>query len=324
MKILTYILITLTGIALFLVLAANLLIKEEVIVEKEVTVGEVREGEEVITLSLEGFSKLEKDDVSVYFKPPQQALAQEAAEALQDALDLISERIGVESKIAVALFPKEELEERFGDIKHKSFVLKVHVWPILVPRQWQSLQDVDHNFQRDLYWTMPHEAVEGVISWQLYRDRRARWVGDGLAEYSGYMIAKQQAHSVASERIDDLKRRVQALLDAGKETYDLTRDFPVRSGPLEETIGEVQRAGYGVALAFWLDLAQRHGERTIYNFWELLSLRKTWCLIPGLICHGPNAGSAAHILSKLTKEDIWSKIQRMDLKEVLKVLEQAS
>jgi len=88
---------------------------------------------------------------------------------------------------------------------------------------------------------------------------------------------------------------------------------------------EVQRAGYVVSLAFWLGIAQRHGEETIRKFWGRVSTSpKRWCIALGLICFGGvDAPKAARILSELTGEDIWAKLQKMDLHEVLRTLEQA-
>ncbi len=200
------------------------------------------------------------------------------------------------------------------------------IWPILVSQQWDSLHDGDEYFQLTIYWTMPHEAVETPVAHLLYHDRQARWVGDGLSEYSGYLVSKEWAVSVIKQRLTDLIGRIEQLLASGYDAYNLIKKFQVRAGfrtaPL--LYDQVQRAGYSVALAFWLDLTQRHGEEVIRAFWKRLSAQKTWCLIPGLACVGPNARTAARILTELTGEDIWAKLQRMDLQEVLDVLEQAA
>ena len=66
-------------------------------------------------------------------------------------------------------------------------------------------------------------------------------------------------------------------------------------------------------MAFWLQIAQKHGEGVIKTFWQRLSQQGF-----------PNAKEAAQILSELTGEDIWTKLQQMDLHEVLRTLEQAS
>ncbi|GBC76333.1 hypothetical protein HRbin07_00532 [bacterium HR07] len=114
------------------------------------------------------------------------------------------------------------------------------------------------------------------------------------------------------------RRNVQlGLVDQGHSHYDLTKEFLVIkegvSKPAERPAGVTADPGYGVALAFWLEIAQRHGEGVIKEFWQRLSRRGF-----------PNAKEAARILSELTGEDIWAKLQNMDLHEVLQTLEQAA
>jgi hypothetical protein len=315
MRIVLYILAALIGIILLL---QTLGIP---IIEVGQTV-EIGEGDEEIILSLSGFSEWREGRILVYFKLPQQALAQEVAKALQDSLQLISERLGIEGSLAVALFQKEEI----GDITSKSFTLPGDVWPIFVSQTWESLQDGDLYFQQRIYWVMPHEATEGVIARLLYLDRRARWIGDGLAEYAGYITSRERAPAVVHNRlIDDLMGRVETLLNGGKATYNLTKDFPVRSGLAGQPDlpwTEVERAGYSVALAFWLEVAQRHGEGTIRTFWKKFEALPRVCIT--FFCIGPGAQDAARILGELTGEDIWVKLQQMDLQEVLQTLEQAA
>jgi len=284
---------------------------------------EIGKGDEEIVLSLSGFSEWREGRILVYFKPSQQALAQEVAEALQESLHLISERLGIEGSLAVALFQREDIE----DLTSKSFILPGEVWPIFVSQRWKGLQDADLYFQQSIYWVMPHEATERVISKLLYHDRRARWVGDGLAEYAGYLVSKEWATLVITSRLLDLIKRVEGLLGKGKVTYNLLNEFLVRMGfgiQAERPWTEEERAGYSVSLAFWLEIAQEYGEGVIRSFWMRLRAYKTWCLLPWILCIGPDAQTAARILSELTGEDIWAKLQRMDLQEVLEVLERAA
>jgi hypothetical protein len=182
-------------------------------------------------------------------------------------------------------------------------------------------------FQDMLYWTMPHEGIEWTVALFFYHDKRSRWIGDGLATYAGYIVAREYTPQVTKERLNYYRQQVANLLERGQVTYNLIKDFPVMS--LEASGGkdpEVQRAGYVVSLAFWLGIAQRHGEETIRKFWGQVSTSpKRWCIALGLICFGGvDAPKAARILSKLTGEDIWAKLQKMDLHEVLRKLEQAS
>jgi hypothetical protein len=201
------------------------------------------------------------------------------------------------------------------------------IWPLFISRNWKSLQESDLDFQIDLYGTMVHEGIEGTVALFFYHDRRSRWIGDGLASYASYIVTREYAPQVIKENFNIYpKQKVAKLLERGQVTYNLIRDFPVMS--LEASGGkdpEVLRAGYVISLAFWLGIAQRHGEETIRKFWGQVSTSsKMWCIALGLICFGGvDAPKAARILSELTGEDIWAKLQKMDLHEVLRTLEQA-
>ena len=318
MRTLLYILAALIGFLLLLPL----------LVRHETTIQITREGDPLpaIVLSLEGFDRIEQDRVRVYFSPSQQALAQDVAETLQEVLDLLAGRLGITTSIAVALFPREELEEEHGDLRGRSFVLPGgKAWPILVSQEWQRVSEGDSSFLRWIYSTAPHEATEDVVSDLLYHDRRARWVGDGLAEYAGYVVAARWAPSVLEEELRGHQARIETLLAEGKETYNLLEEFLVRAGfgGAAAPWTPVEYAGYSVSLAFWLDLAERYGEETIRAFWKRLSTQRTWCLIPALVCFGPNAETAAQILGELTGEDIGERLQRVDLQKALEILERA-
>ena len=273
-----------------------------------------------VEISVEGFSKLKAGSVEIYFKPLHERLAQEVAQALQNALQLSSERLGIPAApLSVALFQREDFEG-FATLSFK--MKEPGIWPLFISRDWQSLQESDLNFQDSLYWTMPHESIEASIASLFYHDWHkgwpSRWIGDGLSGYAGYVITKEHAPKVTDVRLNDYEQRITQLLEKGRDTYDLIRDFVASD--------ELQLAGYGVALAFWLDIAQRYGEETIRKFWQQANAQpRRWCLALGLICFGGvDAQKAARILSELTGEDIWAKLQNMDLHEVLQTLEQAA
>jgi hypothetical protein len=272
-----------------------------------------------VEISVEGFSQLKAGSVVVYLKPPHEQLAQEVAQALQEALQLCSSRLGIPAAlISVALFPREDFEG-FATLSFR--VKEPGIWPLFISRSWKSLSESDMDFQNSLYWTMPHEAIEASTALLFYHDWHqgwpSRWIGDGLANYAGYIVTKDRASQVVNARLYDYKQKITRILEEGKGTYDLIRDF-VGSDKL-------QLAGYGIALAFWLDIAQRYGEETIRKFWQRTNtLARRWCLALGLICFGGvDAQKAARILSELTGEDIWAKLQQIDLQEVLRTLEAA-
>lgn len=315
-----YILLAIVALILLLPVTTEKRIVEE---GGEVIVGG---GPKWVELSIEGFSPVRAGSITVYFKPGQERLAQEVAQALQETFQLCLARLGITpSPLSVALFQREDFED-FGSL---SFRVKGRWWPLFVSRSWQSLQESDSDFQDSLYWTMLHEAVEPTIVIPLYHDWRARWIGDGLATYAGYIVTKERSPAVANRRLSIYKQQVIQLVEAGRTTYDLIRYFPVMS---QEGVREakphdpqLQLAGYGIALVFWLDIAQRYGEKVIRKFWERLSAQKPWCIMLGLLCfNDPNAQEAARILSELTGEDIWAKLQKMDLQAVLRTLEQAA
>lgn len=98
-------------------------------------------------------------------------------------------------------------------------------------------------------------------------------------------------------------------------TYDLTSNplaqFVVKDNIRLKQFSPEEAAGYGVALAFWLQIAHNHGEVVISEFLERARLLQQ-----------PSDQELARILEELTGEDIWSKLKQMDLQEVLQTLSQ--
>ncbi len=322
---------TLLIVVLLAALVAGLasVVTVERYVERRVTLaryaerGEAGQSSTVVRLSIAALPhRWESGRAVVYFAAPFEGLAKDVAQALDQALALIKDQMGMDAAIEVALFPEPPEWEEGGNVR---VVVKEAVWPLFVEASWRRLADVDFGFVLFLYNTLPHEAVEGAVSRYLYHDRRARWVGDGLAEYAGYLVSRRWAPSIAEARLENLRERVADLLGQGKGVYDLLQEFRVRAGDRPWPSTPVEAAGYGVSLALWLDLTQRHGEGVIRAFWERLRSHKPWCLIPPyLVCIGPDAETAARVLSELTGEAIWAKLQRMDLQEVLEILKRAA
>lgn len=315
---------TQTAVVYILVATVIILLLLPITIETRVRVEEgqviVGPGPTRVELSIAGFSRIKTELAVVYFRSLHERLAQEVAQALQETLQLSSVRLSISATlISVALFQREDFEE-FASLSFK--MKEPGIWPLFISRNWQSLQEGDPDFQESLYWTMPHEAIEAAIAPLFYHDWHrgwpSRWIGDGLSTYAGYIVTKERAPAVAERRLYDYKQKITRLLEKGKVKYDLIRDF-VGSD-------ELQLAGYGIALAFWLDITQRYGEEAIRKFWQQANARsQRWCLALGLICFGGvDAHEAARILSELTEEDIWSKLQNMDLQEVLQTLEAAA
>lgn len=207
-------------------------------------------------------------------------------------------------------------------------------FPVKVLPTLKSLKNADLSTRDSIYSTLPHEALHRAVGVALERgldkgwhsDPRTQGLEDGLAEYIGHIVTKELDPEVHRWHLERRRRTVQDVLQ-GREhpTYNLTQEFlghihiEVKVGeeknqeqePSPKPLAEI--AGYGVSLAFWLQIAQKHGEGVIKAFWQRLSQRGF-----------PNAHEAARILSELTGEDIWAKLQNMDLHEVLQTLEAAA
>lgn len=172
--------------------------------------------------------------------------------------------------------------------------------------------------------TATHEGVEMtlLISYFLspkWQDnyRRMRWVGDGLAEYAAYLVAGKFSKSAQKFRLRDHITRIRDLIGLGEEIYNLI-DFtyepfysPPLSLPPEPHYSPNEMAGYGVSLSFWLSLADQHGEGVIREF-----LRR----LKGI--ESPTYWNATKILSELAGENIGEAIEKVDLRESLRVLKE--
>ncbi len=265
----------------------------------------VREGS-TQEINLSDLRSQQEDLFTVYFVPGYEGLAAEIVHSLRDIWTAILQRLGLYlGPFAIAIIPP--LAEGQGGVQ-----IDGAVFPLLLTQSGSSLQET--GALRDFYHFVPHEATEQVVAFKLYHDRAARWVGDGLAEYAAYISSPTD---VLRSRLLEIRYKdvLRFMQKRDWKSYDLTKYFLVRGahkGPME--LEEITSyTGYAISLAFWLQIVQKHGEGTIKKFWERVSQ----------ISH-PTAKDAARILSELTGEDIWSKLQNMDLQEVLQTLEAAA
>lgn len=283
----------------------------------------LKEGKPIQELKLDQMKRLRRGLFTIYFPDEHQSLAEEVLGVLKRIWSIARERFTMDfGRFGVALVIPKEGEDLGGVIlNRKIWALWDPIWPVLTPPGLQNLQEADKDTLILIYWGMAHEAMEMKAAKRLYHDPQARWVGDGLADYIGYIITSKLAPHVRDEMLARRQRRIQILLNQGRERYDLTQEFlvrfRVRKGKdtglsKQESNGLIADSGYSVALAFWLQIVQKHGEGVIKEFWQRLSQRGF-----------PNAKEAARILSELTGEDIWAKLQKMDLHEVLQTLERA-
>jgi hypothetical protein len=282
---------------------------------------QLEEGKPIREIDLAQMKQLKRGQLTIYFFPEHQTLGQEVADALEKGWRIVQERLGLDlGRFGIAVVVPQAGEEVGGvRLQRKIWALWDPIIPILTSPDLHSLQQADRDTLIAVYWGLAHEAMELNVLKKLYHDPAARWIGDGLAEYVGYTITSELAPHVREEMLAIRRRNVQlGLVDQGYTQYDLTKEFLVIRGKSSDHQGQwpagvTADPGYGVALAFWLQIAQKHGEGVIKTFWQRLSQRGF-----------PSAKEAARILSELTGEDIWAKLQKMDLHEVLRTLEQAA
>ncbi len=300
-------------------------------------------------IDLSSMQHLTQGEITVYFEPQQRRLAGDVIHALRQGWQLVAGRLGIAlgafGVVLVALSESERAE--IGGIYLKQQVKQSLLsalqqrprspnppFPVKVPPGLQSLQEADLKTRLSIYLTMPHEMLHRAVNEALESgldkgwrsDLRTRGFEDGLAEYVGYIVSKEFDLEVHRHFLEGRRKNVQEALQ-GREppTYNLTQEFlghrevyffgredSRRLLPQGAAAVKIA-AGYGVSLAFWLQIAQKHGEGVIKTFWQRISQRGF-----------PNAKEAARILSELTGEDIWQKLQNMDLHEVLRTLEQAA
>jgi hypothetical protein len=305
----------------FALLAAFALLVAFIFFEATVTTTFYKEsGKPIREIDLAQMKQLKRGQLTIYFFPEHQTLGQEVADVLEQAWRIVRERLALDlGRFGVAVVVPKAGEEIGGvRLQRKIWALWDPIVPVLTSPNLQSLQQADRDTLIQIYWAMAHEAMELNVLKKLYHDPAARWIGDGLAEYVGYTITSELAPHVREEMLAIRRRNVQlGLVDQGYMQYDLTKEFLVIRGKSSDHQGQwpagvTADPGYGVALTFWLQIAQKHGEGVIKTFWQRTSQRGF-----------PTAKEAARILSELTGEDIWAKLQKMDLHEVLRTLEQA-
>lgn len=289
-------------------------------------------------LSLAGMAKLTLRGTWVYYHPKytHRIFAQQVLQALAHSRQIVTETLGIQLVPAgiVLLKGQEPQNKMFWLDTGSTFV----VWVPETEIQAGLEQALAQTLQQ-IYWVVTHEATESTIARLIYRhDSGTRWIGDGLAEYAGYLVSKTFAKSAQQLRMNTLIKRVERLLDSGKQDYDLVGDFQVirtrqKLGLLEgiglmlgfnrevlmrmvvervrlQAQDPVITAGYAVALAFWLWLAQEHGVGVIKAFLQELQKMEE-----------PATNMLVEILSKLTGQDMKQKVSRMDLAQALQILQ---
>ncbi len=286
----------------------------------------LEEGKPIREINLAQMEQIRHGQLTVYFPSEHKALGEEVAQALERSWGIVQERLGLDlGRFGVVVVVPKAGEEVGGvSLRRRGiWTLWDPIIPLLTSPELKSIHQADTDTLIAVYWAMAHEAMELKVLKKLYHDRASRWIGDGLAEYMGYTITSELAPQIRNEILAKRRQAIQVgLVDQGHVQYDLTKEFLVIIGTskdaqtIAQTLAQKTKPadpGYGVSLAFWLQIAQKHGEGVIKTFWERISQRGF-----------PNAREAARILSELTGEDIWTKLQTMDLQDVLRTLEAAA
>jgi len=273
-------------------------------------------------IKISSMNRLKRNSFTIYYDKYNRSLAEEVADILERTWRIPQEKLGLSlGSFRVALIaPREEEATNWNGALIEMSLLETililigwqaPIFPLWFPYKVSSLQELGSMELFSIYWAIPHEAMENSVVKKIYHDRSNRWIGDGLSEYVSFIASGELAPKVLSSTLRSRRLEIQNLLEreGNRTSYNLIEEF-LYGAELEDS---VEVAGYGVSLAFWLQIAQKHGEGVIKTFWQRLSQRGF-----------PNAKEAAQILSELTGEDIWTKLQQMDLHEVLRTLERAS
>lgn len=311
---------------------------------KEFTVsGGLGELDEAASVSVERLSvaemaKLTLQGTWVYYSPKDvpKTFAQQVLQALARSRQIVTGMMGIH------LVPTGVVLLKGQEPQNKMLWLDVGstfaVWVPEVEMQ-AGLEQASAQSLQQIYWVIIHEATESTIARLLYPyDQGTRWVGDGLAEYAGYLVSKSFAQPAQRVRMEALTKRIERLSDKGMQDYDLIGHFQVietqqklgflegiglmlgfnREALVRMVVEKVRLqaqdpviiAGYAVALAFWLWLAQEHGAETINTFLQELQKMKA-----------PTNEVLFEILSRLTGQDLRQKVTHMDLAQALQILQ---
>ena len=271
------------------------------------------------------------DRFVVYYSPSLaqgEALAREAREYLAQAERIAQERVGLSlGRLGLALLPYRPglgeaviRHDRRTVLQQALGLSPLVVFPLVVPPDLRTFTEAPETVRHDLYWVTVHEGIERSIGDRLYwHDRRLRWVGDGLAEYVAFTVTKDVDPEVACLGLEQQLLRLRVGLRQGVLTYDLTEDFLVRVGAQGGAEGSPsegdrirasrEQVGYGLAFAFWYEVALHHGEETIRRFWERVRREP----IQGL-------EDVLRILADLTAEDVGGAIRNVSVQEALEFL----
>ncbi|MEM2593040.1 MAG: hypothetical protein QXI60_10685 [Thermofilaceae archaeon] len=253
-----------------------------------------------------GLETLHQEPFTIYFPSQYQVQAEEVAQALAQIWQVVRHRLGLDlGAFSVVLVL---LREDMGGVFIESWPDKPVPLFLVSSMKWTRMSEAPQPTRLTVYAVFPHEAAHFALMWE------GHWLEEGIAEYIGFRVVQELAPDLCATCREGRQKYIREILS--QSTYDLTREppqeFVVHDGVRLKVSSPEEGAGYGVSLAFWLQVAQNHGEEVIRQF-----LEQTRRLSQ------PTEHELARILSELTGEDIWSKLQQMNLQEALQTLEQA-
>lgn len=252
-----------------------------------------------------GLETLSHGPFTLYFPSQYQTQAEEVAQALAHSWQVVQRRLGLDlGAFAVVLVL---LREDMGGVFIESWPVKPVPQPLVSSMKWTRFSEAPRPTQLMVYGVFPHEAVHLALRWEEH------WLEEGLADYVGLLVVQELAPDLCATYREGRQETVRAILPQ-VAYYDLTQEppqqFVIREQVRLKTSSPEEEAGYGVSLAFWLQIAHNHGEEVIRRFLEQArQLQHT------------SSQELARVLSELTGEDIWSKLQRMNLHEALQTFE---
>lgn len=253
-----------------------------------------------------GLETLRQGPFTLYFPSQYQVQAEEVAHALAQIWQVVRYRLGLDlGAFSVVLVL---LREDMGGVFIESWPDQPVPQLLVSSMKWTRVSEAPQPVRFDIYVVFPHEAAHFALMWE------GHWLEEGIAEYIGFSVVQELAPDLCALYREGRQKDIREIL--AQSTYDLTREppqeFVVQDGVRLKVSSPEEGAGYGVSLAFWLQVAQNYGEEVIRQF-----LEKARDLSQ------PTERELVRILSELTGKDIWSNLQQMNLQEALQTLEQA-
>lgn len=253
-----------------------------------------------------GLEDLRQGPFTIYFPSHYQAQAEEVTRALAQIWQVVRHRLGLDlGAFSVVLVL---LQEDMGGVFIESWPVKPVPQFLVSSMKWTRVSEAPQPTRLTIYGVFPHEAAHLALQWE------GHWLEEGIAEYIGFSVVRELAPDLCVSYREGRQEWIQALLP--QSIYDLTQEplqqFVIQDQVRLKTSSPEESAGYGVSLAFWLQIVRQHGEAIIRQFLEQAKQLQQ-----------PSEQELARILSELTGEDIWSRLQQMNLQEALQTLEHA-